>query len=92
MHNGYIYVSAGQLPKVLTWEMIPEDPVDAFTFPSFCDNGKKKTLSECDDPLKMEFPIAASFIEEVIELAVQELIQLFVQQTEDKLPNQSDKP
>ena len=78
IRNGYLYTVYKSGPKVLTVDMLPEDPMEAYLFPSYCGNE-----DTCVDPMKMIFPIDHDMVDTLVELASKELISLFSQNRED---------
>lgn len=90
IHNGYLYITGRDKLKVLTASMLPEDAFEAYAFPSFCSK-KEDPSEECENILENEFPVLSSFIDEVIERSVLELINEFVKNKEDKVPDLKDE-
>jgi len=80
IRNGYLYTIYRSGPKVLTIEMLAEDPMEAFLFPSYCGDPEEDT---CVDPMKMVFPLDNDMVDTLVELAVKELVLLFKQNKED---------
>jgi hypothetical protein len=85
IRNGYLYSTYRTGPKILTLEILAEDPLEALAFPSFCPGVVSE--ADCISPLQTEFPIDSDLIDTLIELAAIELIDRFKQNTEDLTNN-----
>ncbi len=69
--DGFLFTSYKEGPRVIAVEGVFEDPIEAYIFESGCET------SECKDIYQMEFPIAATKLEKLIESAVVEVAQEF---------------
>lgn len=88
LQNEYLYVNDKDASNVILIEGIFEDPWEAKKFPNACGGSSDTTF--CESPFDQEFPIDSDLIEPMVQMAVQELIQLFSQNTEDQTNNSQD--
>tara|TARA_R110000803_G_scaffold45536_1_gene95917 strand:+ start:15 stop:749 length:735 start_codon:yes stop_codon:yes gene_type:complete len=98
LRNDYLYVTTKGSPKVISITGLFDDPVEAEKFPSICGDTPCKEGSltpadgcpECMGPLDKELPIDLSMVDTLIELASNELINVFNQSREDTSNNSMD--
>lgn len=85
--EGYGYFYAKIVPKVVKMRFVAEDPVAAFTYPSYCGD-----IDGCDrsNPFSMEFPIDPDLIDVTIDFAIKELIIFFRQNPQDTQNDTTD--
>lgn len=87
--NNYLYFNTPLKLKVVSMTAIFKDAEEVYKFPNYCDN-ECKDCQDCKDFLEEEFKIDNELIEPLIELAIQELIQIFNQNVEDINNNSRD--
>ena len=87
--NGYLYVTMEKGDEddaeVIRAELLLTDPIDALTFPSYCEEE-----APCLNFKTLEFKIETSMIDTLIQLTAQELIQVFNANQEDSSNNTRD--
>jgi hypothetical protein len=87
IYNNYLYVTIIKYLKVVQITMIADNPEEVWAYPSFCD-------AECTDcclsPLDREFPADQNVTDTVIQMASNELVNLFTQMRQDKWNNADD--
>lgn len=88
LQNEYIYVNKHDASEYILVEGIFEDPWEAKKFPNACGGNKQENV--CASPYDEEFPVDSDLIDPIIQLAVQELIQVFNSNFEDQTNNSSD--
>jgi hypothetical protein len=86
--NDYLYITQKTGPTILTIIGAFADPVDAFKFPSKCDDCQD--CHDCYSPLDMDFPIDAHQIDTLIEMARTEILHDFSTNREDRSNNSAD--
>lgn len=86
LENGYIYTYGKNLPSLIKMRALFEDPLEALSFSSYCDEEKPCPF----DIFEMEFPMDADQIDVMIELSVQEIIGIFSQGVEDLTNDNTD--
>lgn len=87
IRNGYLYTRHTKGPKVLTIEFLPEDPIKASTYPSFCGT----TQSACVSMMEQEFPLELGQVDTFVKMAVEELTVLFIPSQQDIKSNSIDE-
>lgn len=88
--NGYLYFPVQNSPGIVTIKLLPENPLEAKNFPSFCQEDCED-CQDCSSIYELEFPIDGELIEPLIAISVQELISIFGQMIEDTENNSKDK-
>lgn len=88
IRDGYLYLTYKSGPKVVTITGLFQDPVEAESFPSYCDNCED--CQDCDSPLEKEFPIDDELLDVLVEFCIQELVVMFSQSQQDKTNNSQD--
>lgn len=83
--NGYLYLTHKSGPKVVTVGGVFEDPVEAVSYSSYCEEE-----ADCIDPLETDFPIDEDQVDTLIEMASKELVILFSQMKEDLTNDSKD--
>lgn len=94
LKNDYLYLTSNNLLTVVSITGVWEDPVVAYTFPSYCDTeggGPGDGVSNCTPPLDREFPIDPELTDIVREIAIKELIGVMPGQTEDIQANSKNE-
>lgn len=84
----YLYVTAKNETEVIRIEILLDDPVEGYNFPSYCPNPQDACISIYD----REFHLDNSMFDAMIELTVQSLLQVFVSGVEDESNNSKDNP
>ena len=85
--NGYIYITANLILETIVIKGLFNDTIAAWKFPSVCN---PQGISPCMSNLDYEFPYEDDLVDALVQLAAQELIQLFGNSREDKKNNTSD--
>lgn len=85
IRNNFLFTDYMLGPRVIGVEGVFESPIDAYMYPSACDENR------CLDVYEMEFPIAATKLETLVERAAVELVQEFSLGKEDVKNNSSDE-
>lgn len=90
IRDNYLFITTKKGPKAITITGLFEDPVEAENYHSICGNGEgcgeSTPADECPDcvsPLDQEFVVDNDMVGVIIEMAAQELIQMFSQGRED---------
>lgn len=84
--DGYIYVENRFGIDVISLIGLFSDPFEANLFPSYCGNDE----TDCISVQEFEFPIDPAYIEDIIKLALAELVGLFSQAIEDTTNDTKD--
>lgn len=87
IENEYIYLFGGFPGKAIAVKFLPEDPDEALSFLGLCDEESPET---CGSPLDREFPLDDDLTEDLITMAVPELVQAFSSVPEDQTNNTKD--
>jgi hypothetical protein len=87
VRDGYLYITNNTILEVVSIIGLFESPEAVWEFPSFC---KGYEDCGCESYLDKDFPIDGDLVEPTIELAVQELVQIFSQMREDESNNSKD--
>jgi hypothetical protein len=87
IEKGHLYFPMRKSPGIVTIKFLPEDPIEAYNYPSLCEC---TDCNECESILDKEFPIDGDMIDTLIEMAVAELIEIFYKMTEDITNNSVD--
>lgn len=67
-----------------------EDPLEAYRYPSYCEDCEGDACYDCESPLDKEFPIDGDMISTLISMAINELKELFLVSREDRTNNSAD--
>lgn len=86
--NGHLYFPVQKSPGIVKIKLIPEDPILAQQYPSYC--GECTDCEDCTPYAQYEFPIDGDLIEPLITMTVQETIEWFSKSTEDRTNNSAD--
>jgi len=88
IRNDYLYIThrVGSA-KVISIEGLFDNPIDADNYPSICEC---EDCDECQSPLDKEFPLDLNLIEDLINISVQELLQVFNQSYKDETNDSND--
>lgn len=81
VRDEYLYLVNVKGMEVISITGVFDDPMEVENFPSYCE--EDCTDCGCGAAMDKPFPIDSDLIDPMIELAVQELIQIFVQMRED---------
>jgi hypothetical protein len=87
LEDGYIFFYGGNPGKAVAVKILIHDPIEAMNFPSIC--GEEEI---CFSPLDMEFAIDEDLIDDLVTMAIPELIGVFNQNPEDLTNNSKDNP
>jgi hypothetical protein len=87
IENEYLYFFGGYPGKAVAIKMLAHDPLEAAQFEQYCDEAEE---TECFSPLTTEFPIDDDLLDDMITMAVPELIQAFGAGQEDLTNNTRD--
>lgn len=88
IRNEYLYITqARNLPRLISVTGVWEDPLEAESFPSFCNQAVE---IDCESPLDKELPIDKDMIDTLVEMVANELVILFSQNQEDLTNNTRD--
>jgi hypothetical protein len=90
IRGDYLYITTKNASEVISIEALFQNPEEADTFPSYCDDPDCTDCSDCTSILDKVFPLDDDLIDTVVEMANAELISLFTQMVEDKTNNSSD--
>jgi len=88
IEKGHIFVYGKNVPTLIKIKYLPEDPIEALAYPSFC--GDCKDCDDCIAIRDMVFPIDGDMIDDVIEMTNIEIAKYFVQGREDLSNNAVD--
>lgn len=86
IHQGYLYLSTPTKMKVVTITALFEDPIKANQFKGMCDEQNNNIC----DYLEQEFPLDKDLETTAIQMASEELINIFPQMIEDISNNTRD--
>lgn len=93
LENEYLYFPLPDVtPHVVKIKLLAEDPIEAYNYPSLCEEVECEECNDCSSPLDKEFPIDGELLQTVIELTADELIRTFASSLEDKTNDSSDSP
>lgn len=87
IEKGHMYFPVKNSPGVVRIKFLPEDPLEAYKYPSMCEC---TDCDECESILDKEFPIDGDMIETLIEMARLELVEMFSKVQEDITNNSVD--
>ncbi len=85
--NEYLYITAKNDAEVIRIELILEDPLLGYAYPSYCPQ-----TDSCISVYDREFHLDNAMVDTAIELTVQELVGVFNQSQEDSSNNTKDNP
>ena len=86
--NGFLYFPIQKSPGIVKIKLLPEDPIKAQQYPSFCEDCED--CVDCKSFDQYEFYIDGDLIEPLITMAVTELIEWFNKGVEDRTNNSAD--
>lgn len=86
--NEYLYVTADNDAEVVRIEILLDDPVEGYNFPSYCPDAQDPCISIYD----REFHLDNSMFDAMIQLTVSTLLTQFVSSVEDETNNAKDNP
>ena len=84
--NEYLYVTAKNDTEVIRIELLLDDPLEGYQFPSYCPVEQK----DCTSLYEREFNLDNSMIDALLELTVQSLLVPFNAGVEDSSNNAKD--
>ena len=89
--DGYLFVTVNNedIPEVLFIEGLFEDPVEAYEFPSLCDEEGEE---DCTDIKDLDFPLDGDQLDTAIEMCAKELVEALLKIPEDKTNDMRDSP
>jgi hypothetical protein len=87
--SGHLYITCKSEPKVITITGLFQNPLEAFSYPSFC-NEDCVDCQDCESPLDKEFPIDNDMLDTLIDICKVELLEQFSKFPEDKTNNSVD--
>src|SRR5690606_35147507 len=90
IHNGFLYVTTNKAPKVVSMEALFENPEDVENFKNYCKDTNEECQDCCTSMYDREFNVESSVVETLIEMCLQEFLQIFSSQVEDKDNNAQD--
>lgn len=85
LRNGYLYITWVQGPRVVAVSGLFEDPWEVATFRGACGEP-----NPCLDPMGIDFPVEPKLVDELVEMAIQELVGQLYQVKEDQQNNARD--
>ncbi len=91
IRNEYLYTRYNKGQELISITGLFEDPVEAAQYPSAC--GKKDDCVdcvECPDFFEMDFPIDGKYIETIVQISFNELINIFNSSKNDITNNSID--
>lgn len=86
--NGYLYLTTKNYPEVVTITGIFNNPLEADNFKGYCCNNDN--TQGCISIYEKEFPLDLDLIDSCIDLAANELIEIFNSNREDLTNNSAD--
>mgnify|MGYP003642694455 CR=1 FL=1 len=96
IRNNYLYITTKDSPKIISITGLFEDPLEATSFLGICGaevctgGTPEDNCPECASPLDLQLPIDKAMVETLIEVAANELINVFNQSQEDLTNNSTD--
>jgi|VirMetMinimDraft_7_1064189.scaffolds.fasta_scaffold00359_5 hypothetical protein len=90
IRNNYLYITYKDGPEVISVTGIFEDFIAADIFPSYCDDPDCTTCLDCESYLDKEFVADNDLVDTMVEMAAQELINIFGQMLEDRSADSKD--
>lgn len=88
LEGGHAFFYGKRVPKVVKTKLLPEDPQDVYNYPSICPDCED--CEDCTSILDQHFPIDGDLEETLIEMAIQELVEMFSKMQEDQTNNTAD--
>jgi hypothetical protein len=85
--NRHLYFKSPHTPKVVKIRMLPEDPVEAYLYPSCCEGA----CTSCTYAGDFDFPIDGHLIEPLIAMCKEELITEFKAGVAGRAPQQQEE-
>ncbi len=98
IRNAYIYLTSNiEKLEVITVELLAEDVVQVYNFPSYCNERPDACTGiipipvvDCQPIMDKDFPLDLDLIDTCILLSAQELVEIFTRQREDRTNNTAD--
>lgn len=87
--NGHLYFPVKKSPKVVKIKLLVEDPIEAETYPSMCE--ECENCPDCRNYMEIEFPIDGELVTTLLQMAREELVADFSKQEQDIRNNTLDK-
>lgn len=87
LRNGYLYLTNKTILTGITMEALFEDAIEVYNFPNICGDC---TECKCKDVTEIDFPVDRVILDNVLSIANQSLLSIFLQMSEDKSDNASD--
>jgi len=87
IEKGHLYFPVKSSPGIVRIKILPEDPIEAYNYPSKCECTDCDGCGEISDK---EFPIDGDMVKTLIEMASIELIEIFNKMQEDITNNSID--
>ena len=88
IENGHLYFPVQNSPGIVKIKFLAENPIEAINYPSYCEDCEE--CIECRAYDDIEFPIDGDLIDTVIELSLNELLNVFSRNLEDKTNDSAD--
>lgn len=88
--DDYLYITTSRGPKAIAISGIFEDPVEVESYPNICGNEDCKECIDCGSALSKDFQIDKDMERSLIQLASEELLELFSRGREDITNNSKD--
>ena len=85
LRDGYLYITWVEGPMVVAVSGLFEDPWEVATYRGACGDP-----NPCLDPMGIDFPVEPKLVDELIEMAIQELVGQIYQVKEDQQNNARD--
>jgi hypothetical protein len=89
--NGRLYVTRQTGASLITITGIWEDPLEAYAYPSLCDECEGPCI-DCESPLDKVFPIDAHKVQTLVEMTSALIRESFSKAREDRTNNTADSP
>lgn len=90
IQNKYLYINDINASKYIKITAVFDDPLQAKSFPSACNDNGTNTDNNCINIFEEEFNVDSELLEPIIQNCVQELIGTFSKMQEDDTNNTKD--
>lgn len=88
LENGHLYFTSRKSPGLVKIKLLPEDPIEAAKYPSFCEDCED--CVDCEAYMDKPSYLDGELEEPLVTIAVEELLGRFNSFREDKTNNSSD--
>lgn len=92
IRSGHIYVTQETGPTLIAVTGLWSEPLDAYAFPSYCDDCEGDDCIDCQPITDKEFPFDAHKIDTFIDKVTMEIMEYFAKSIEDRSNNTADSP